>query len=136
MKQTRLYLKRTVSTTQCTMGVLSTFNNTLLYTLEPPFIPNAKQGANDCIPCGIYGLKVIHSPKFEREVIMLKNVPNNTAIEIHIGNDVSDTHGCILVGKDTLGCYLNHSRIALDELIAYVKKNKVNEIEITEDFNL
>jgi hypothetical protein len=49
------------------------------------------------IPAGTYNAGTYSSPKYGRTVIMLKNVPGRTNIEIHHGNYVSDTTGCILL---------------------------------------
>lgn len=58
-------------------------------TLEP---------ANN-IPPGKYRLTKYQSPKFNRTVFLLHDVPGREAIEIHAGNYFSDTTGCILVGE-------------------------------------
>jgi hypothetical protein len=39
------------------------------------------------------------SPKRQYEVFELMNVPDRTAIEIHIANTMNDVEGCIGVGK-------------------------------------
>lgn len=38
------------------------------------------------------------SNRFGRRVPHVLDVPGRTAIEIHAGNDSTDTHGCILLG--------------------------------------
>ena len=52
------------------------------------------------IPYGEYKIKLILSPKRKRIIPLLINVPQFTAIEIHSGNTVGDTDGCILVGEN------------------------------------
>lgn len=50
------------------------------------------------IPAGTYLCKVYQSPKFEHGVYLLEDVPGHKDIEIHIGNSLKDTTGCILLG--------------------------------------
>jgi hypothetical protein len=56
-----------------------------------------------CIPPGTYELGVRHSPYFTprlgHEMIWVKNVPGFEYILIHTGNTISDTDGCLIVGK-------------------------------------
>ena len=49
-------------------------------------------------PDGDYICERYQSPR-HGEVWLLKDVPNFTYIEIHAGNDIRDTRGCILVGQ-------------------------------------
>ena len=67
------------------------------YTLEPPRLePPAKPRA---IPPGNYILTWAFSPKHNRFVPLVENVPDFEGIEIHIGNYPKDTLGCLLVGE-------------------------------------
>lgn len=70
-----------------------------------------------CIPAGTYNAGIYPSPKYGRMVIMLKNVPGRTNIEIHHGNYVTDTTGCILVGVSRHGNTIWHSVTTLDKII-------------------
>lgn len=47
---------------------------------------------------GVYPVVLSHSPKFNKTLPRLKDVPFFTGILIHGGNTEEDTHGCILVG--------------------------------------
>ena len=77
------------------------------------------------IPDGIYPITVNFSPKFQRELPLLCDVPHRRGIRIHSGNYSSDSTGCILVGKDVRNCSISginefmwlDSRIALKELM-------------------
>jgi len=64
-----------------------------------PYRPNAHNV--DCIPEGIYQTKKIVSPT-KGKCFLLEDVPDRSAVEIHIGNFVSgkqvDSQGCILPG--------------------------------------
>lgn len=79
-----------------TQGILSTNNNFRCVTLELPDLQNEPNIS--CIPEGIYEYFYRVSPA-NGEVLELKNVVNRTFIQIHVGNWVDDTVGCILVGS-------------------------------------
>ena len=53
------------------------------------------------IPFGKYDGQVTWSPKFNRKMPLIKNVPEFSGIRIHGGNDIEDTEGCILVAHNT-----------------------------------
>ncbi len=80
-------------------------DNPLWFTIEPPDLDNKKNIS--CIPEGVYEVKPYSSVKYP-DVWELQNVHNRTKILIHVGNWVSDTDGCILIGTST--GYLQHSR--------------------------
>lgn len=67
-------------------------------SLELPWKDNEKNIS--CIPKGIYNAEKHFSPRFKTEVILLKNVPNRDAIEIHPANFVRQLRGCIAVGDN------------------------------------
>lgn len=50
------------------------------------------------IPNGSYTVINCLSPKFQRVLPLLQDVPNRSGIRIHTGNDYHDCIGCILVG--------------------------------------
>lgn len=70
---------------------------------------------NTCIPYGKYEVTVNYSPKFKRELPLLKNVPFFEGIRIHRGNTHRDTLGCILVGENTKkGMVLNSTKYEIE----------------------
>ena len=69
-------------------GVLLVDGQTYCFTLEP----------QDCIPEGTYACQLRDSARFGRKLYGVMDVPGRTDIEIHMGNTVSDTHGCVLLG--------------------------------------
>ncbi len=88
-------------TEQVTLGLLhDEENNVIAHTLELPWRENEPDAS--CIPAGRYPAHRYLSPKRGYEVFMLDGVPDRSAIELHIGNTVSDTDGCILLG-DSFG---------------------------------
>lgn len=86
------------------------------YSLELPWRDN-QQGIS-CIPEGSYALDFEYSPKFNRHLWELKNVPDRLEIKIHPANTVVELRGCIALGYsysiDALGqIHLENSRAAV-----------------------
>ena len=74
-------------------------NNKVLFgchTLELPDKGNARNVS--CVPTGEYSAKK-HTRPSGQKAIWIMDVPNRSAILIHLGNFNSDIQGCILVGK-------------------------------------
>lgn len=98
-----------------------------LYTINDTVIGALRCGSFFCwsledrrkvIPEGKYLASLYASPKFGgKNVILLHDIPNREYIEIHVGNTVSDTEGCILVGNDVLGEMVINSRMTLNALL-------------------
>jgi len=78
----------------CTIGRLECGGFRCL-SLELPWLGNRKNIS--CIPEGVYNATKYSSPK-HGEVILLKDVPGRSMIEIHAGNYTRQIEGCILVG--------------------------------------
>jgi hypothetical protein len=73
------------------------------------------------IAAGEYSAKIYDSPKFNRKVILLDDANGRTAIEIHAGNRISDTTGCILIGSSRHGDEIWSSSAALNALIKAIR---------------
>ncbi len=69
-----------------------------------------------------YLAKIHNSNKFGRKVILFEDSHNRTAIEIHAGNSIANTQGCILIGTSQHGDQIWHSVSALDNLLKNIKK--------------
>ncbi|MGI0014162.1 MAG: DUF5675 family protein [Nitrososphaera sp.] len=98
------------------------------WTLEDPENPPEGKGA---IPLGTYQVIVNHSPRFNRLLPLLMNVPGFEGIRIHIGNVIADTAGCILVADKRDVNSLIQSRQALERLMQLI--SMPCWITITED---
>ena len=79
-----------------TFGVLLKDDKPLCVTIEDPWKDN--QVGISCIPAGTYSVSPHNGRKY-RNVWILTNVANRSAILIHAGNTTDDTRGCILVGQ-------------------------------------
>lgn len=89
-----------------TSGNLYVDNEWLCHTLEDKNRDTDHDGklnepkvfGKTAIPYGVHEMTLVHSPHFNMMVPLICGVPGFTAIEIHPGNTVNDTNGCILVG--------------------------------------
>ena len=80
-----------------TMGALYSANgNKLCYTLEPAWGHN-REGS--CIPEGLYTVHRDRTGKYQYFRIVDSEKINRFDIELHPGNYVSETKGCILCGE-------------------------------------
>jgi len=138
-------LKRTKETANSTLGIL-TIDDFFCYTLEDGK-REKKEFGKTRIPEGIYEIKLRkegtlykkYSERFHKPhpMLWLQNVPNFEYVYLHIGNLVSETNGCVLVGdsyvlkedyelKDSLKVY-----IPLHDLIVFLLKKEKVFIEIS-----
>ena len=74
----------------------------LCYTLEEPWRDENGDGLGDTgvsrIPAGRFPWRVAPSPKRGYDVVWIDKVPGRKAVQIHRGNTVEHTEGCVLVG--------------------------------------
>src|SRR5579862_5908752 len=101
----------------CTPGYLAVNDQIIVYTLERPWADN--QNNISSIPAGLYDafLRYDHDDHWRIELL---NVPNRDHIEIHVGNTIDDTTGCILVGSGVSAsnpCLLTGSATAYSKLM-------------------
>lgn len=66
-----------------------------IYTLENP---DRETDKDNRIPAGVYFCKPYSGTKY-KDVYIVENVPNRSAILLHWGNTANDTEGCILLGN-------------------------------------
>jgi len=133
---------RRVRKARQTLGLLSVYEDEeKVYscaTLELPWKDN--ENRRSCIPPGPSGEPVTYdwqrhsSPRYE-ECLWVRSVEGRSEILVHAGNYVSDTLGCILVGRkitDINGDSLSdvtHSQATLSELLAKVPDKGTLKIE-------
>ena len=89
----KLVLKR-IYLPSYTFGTLYIDGEYFGYTLEPPWQNNKKNVS--CIPSGTY--KIIPAKHKNYVAYEVLDVSERKHIKIHIGNWISDTTGCILLG--------------------------------------
>ena len=98
-----------------------------LWTLECPWREN--QIFVSCIPDGSYPLVAFDSVDHPNTWV-LTPVAGRTGILIHVGNDVSHTQGCILIGQGQLPGEVHNSRDALRMLNYKLDRNAQHTIAL------
>ena len=68
------------------------------------------------IPYGTYQIDITYSERFKRLLPLLENVPSFSGIRIHPGNTAKDTHGCLLVGVNSVKGMVTESKKTFDKL--------------------
>lgn len=107
----KVILSRTHQDASCTRGNITVAGKWICHTLELPWVDN-KQNMS-CIPAGVYRCDWKHGTKPRARVY---GVTGRTGIQIHIGNNIRETSGCILVGMAWMGRDIIHSTLAMLEL--------------------
>lgn len=99
----KLELKRTYFGEDYTIGKLYINDEYFCDTLEDKVRPDGvKVYGETAIPAGKYKVIMNMSNRFKKIMPLLLNVPNFEGIRIHSGNTDVDTHGCLLLGKNTI----------------------------------
>lgn len=139
----KLELKRIALKPNYTIGKL--FINGTYYcdTIEDKVIDLNKNGKFDdgltkvmhqtAIPYGTFKVVVNHSPKFNRELPRLLDVPYFEGILIHNGLDQNSSSGCIIVGENKTVGKVTNSTFYMNNLTARIKdaQNKGETTTIT-----
>lgn len=84
-----------------------------------------------CIPYGEYEIELKHSPKFNRVLPRLINVPSFEGILIHRGNTPKDTLGCILIGENKVKGQVINSTSYEVNLVRLMEVAILNKEKIT-----
>jgi hypothetical protein len=74
------------------------------------------------IPAAQYRVRISFSPRFQRELPEVLNVPNFAGIRIHTGNIAADTEGCVLVGRARGVDRIMESRLAFVPLLGKIRE--------------
>ena len=77
----------------------------------------AKVYGETAIPAGTYTVDLTYSNRFKKVLPLLEDVPGFEGIRIHPGNTAVDTHGCLLVGKNTAVGVVTDSKKWFDKLM-------------------
>ncbi len=123
-----LKLVREIFTDNSTIGKLYNGDVFLCYTLEDMTREEGiKIPGRTSIPYGRYEIAITFSPKYNRKMPILLNVPMFEGIRIHSGNDDGDTEGCILVGLS------KGKDMIFESQLAYVKVKELIGAKIAYD---
>lgn len=113
-----LTLIRKWFTPQSTIGELSIDGKFECFILEPPTLdPPTKPRA---VPEGRYKVVIAFSPKHQRDVPLLVDVPDFEGVEMHIGNFPRDTEACLLPGTLFRDDQVVNSTIAFNHLFPQI----------------
>ena len=114
-----LRVERSIFLSDCTIGKMYADGVFECFTLEPTVRPpGVKVPGKTAIPEGRYQVIISPSPKFGFDTPHVMDVPDFSAIEMHIGNFPQDTEGCTLVGKVyTAGNSILESKDAFHDLM-------------------
>ena len=115
-----LRINRDVLTPQFTLGRLSVDGSSECFTVEDTVRTGPKIPGETAIPAGRYRVIITYSPRFQRPLPILVNVPGFEGVRIHPGNTAKDTEGCILVGLGRTSDGVAESRHAFDPLMQQI----------------
>jgi hypothetical protein len=105
-------IERQKVTKTAVFGQLFINGNPFCYTLERPEV---------MIPPGRFPVEITFSPRFNRPLPLLDQVPGRSAIRIHAGNWPRDSDGCILVGLQVGDNMVLESLMALNPLVVQIQ---------------
>jgi hypothetical protein len=138
-----LALHRVEAVGDATIGEMYLDGTFFCYTLEDvvrDLGPNGegKVWGKTAIPAGTYEILLSFSPKFQRLMPRLMDVPFFDGILIHKGNTAENTHGCILVGDVRDGATIKQSTAAYERLFPAIAevagRGEHTTITITNNF--
>jgi len=114
-----MLVERKWLTEKATCGTI-TAGDLHFFTLEPPTRhDDVKPRA---IPAGTYNVTLRFSPKHQRMVPHVEDVPGFEEIEIHWGNYPHDTEGCLLVGETHSDDFVGESKLAFFQLYSLLRE--------------
>lgn len=118
----KIQVSRNIFTNNSTIGDLFFAGEFVCATLEDT-IRNMKVVKKTAIPAGNYKIELRHSPKFNRVMPYLLDVPYFEGVMIHWGNDAENTDGCILVGskEENKADWISSSRKAFETLYSMIE---------------
>ncbi len=100
-------------------------------TMEDKVRPDGvKVYGETAIPYGEYNVVITMSNRFKKLMPLVENVKGFEGIRIHPGNTEADTHGCLLVGINSVKGMITNSRDTYGKLYKLIsdalsKKDKV-----------
>lgn len=135
----KLKIYRDTFTEESTIGDLSVDGSFFSYALED-YDRKMEDGGKKvygktCVPRGTYDVVIDFSPKYNKEMPHVLNVPGFEGVRIHPGNMAKDSEGCILVGSTKSKDFIGNSTTTFNKLMtlmdeAYAKSEPIT-LEIT-----
>lgn len=127
----KLRLERIYKANTYTIGKLYIDNIYFSDVLEDVVRPKGvKVYGETAIPAGEYKVILNVSNRFKCLMPLLLNVPMFEGIRIHSGNTDKDTHGCLLVGKNTVKGKVTESKKTFEQLMQKLDGQKNITIDI------
>lgn len=116
----KIFLSRDAFTNSSTGGTLAIDGDFFCFTLEDKDrelekYPDKKVYGQTAIPRGVYPVTIDFSPKYQRNMPHILDVPGFKGIRIHSGNTHEDTEGCILLGQKRAYKTVLESKLAFDK---------------------
>lgn len=130
-RATTIYIKRDTYTKDTITGSFSVTSDVVSdivcgYTLEDR--KAGDKGDKNPIEAGTYEAFVREDHDPDR--VELKNVPNFTNVQIHIGNTKEDVKGCFAVGDSRAVDEVNNSGNTIKAILAVIEKDGTGEINV------
>lgn len=101
---------------------LEDYDRNLTAEMSREDIAKVKVFGQTAIPRGTsYRITLDWSPRFQRVLPHILEVPGFIGVRFHAGNDADDTDGCVLVGMTRSQDHIGTSRVALDNLMAKLR---------------
>lgn len=124
----KLFLRRKFKGKHYTIGDLTVNGAFFCNTIEDVVRPDGvKIYGETAIPYGTYKVVMRYSPKYQKVLPLLLDVPNFTGIRIHSGNTQLDSLGCIIVGENKVKGRVINSRKTMDKLLKLFELHKGEE---------
>jgi len=112
---------------ECTIGELRVDGEFCCFTLEDKYrevvgspVKTWKVAGSTAIPVGKYEVVIDFSPRFQRSMPHILEVPGFTGVRIHCGNDSGDVCGCLCVGRQRYKDSVGESRLAYQDLLTLI----------------
>jgi Family of unknown function (DUF5675) len=112
----KIVVQRKWETEESICGMMMVDEQEECFTLERP-----RTGDHPCIPTGQYEIILTFSPHLHYLTPEVLNVPNRSAIRIHIANRADEILGCTAIGETHTLNFVGESKCAFDSLMTLLK---------------
>lgn len=132
----KLDIYRFTETDRSILGRLTVDGQQLCFALEPARFTPVHAG-HPSIPCGVFQVKLTHSPHLGYVTPELIDVPGRSNIRIHKGNKPADSLGCTLVGMShgPQPDWISDSHDAFDKLMELYRAAEARGEQITAEYH-